>query len=277
MKPVVLIFGPTASGKTSLAIDLAKNFNGEIDLCDFREAYSAARWREEAVLAIRRIHARNKLPIVVGGTGLYFDALLFTPSFGQTETKPEIRKALSEKLTEIGSAALHQELSAIDPKTAERIHPNDEKRIIRALEIYIATGKLPSEAQNRGKNTEFEFLSFYLNFADRKKLYDACDKRVIQMAESGLIKEVCTLLDQGLADSPTASQAIGYKEFIEYHRGELSLEDSLALIQKRTRNYAKRQITWFSKMNAVRLFSDDPPAKDFAAVTLSHFLKGASC
>ncbi len=309
MKPVVLIFGPTASGKTALAIQLALQFNGEIvsadsmqiyremdvgtakasreeqakiphhmiDVCDFNTAYSAARYREDALTAIRSIHARKKLPIVVGGTGLYFDAILHVPSYGQTKTHPEIREMLSAQLSQRGSASLHKELEAIDPKSAERIHENDEKRIIRALEIYHATGKAPSEVLKRKPNTEFDFLSFYLNFSDRQKLYEACDRRVLQMANSGLLEEVSFLLKKGLADSPTASQAIGYKEFIEFHNGNLSLEDSLALIQKRTRNYAKRQITWFSKMDAVKLYSDDPNSISIAQTELAHFLKGAPC
>ena len=309
MKPVIFIFGPTASGKTGLSLALAHRFDGEIigadsmqiyrkmdigtakasaeeraaiphhliDICDFDEPYSVAQYRKDALRAIRDIHKRNKLPIVVGGTGLYFDALLYEPSYGNVQAQPELRDELKARIKAEGSIALHRELETIDPVTAGRIHVNDEKRMIRALEIYHSTGKIPSVAQTRKKNEEFSFLSFFLNYSDRQKLYEACDRRVDEMIADGLLDEVKRLLDDGLAESPTASQAIGYKELIDYYGENATLGDSVELIKRRTRNYAKRQITWFSKSDAILLCSEDTAKFSLAVEHTLAFLKGVPC
>lgn len=307
MKPIVFIFGPTACGKTALSLSLAKSFDAEIvsadsmqiyrgldigtakipkeergdiphhmlDVCDMDTPYSVAQYREDALAVISAVHQRGRLPIVVGGTGQYFDALLYTPTYGNTAAQPEIRYRLRKELETEGREALHARLCEIDPECAARIHPNDEKRIIRALEIHQATGTLPSLAQKREKNTEFDVLSFFLNYPDRADLYRACDQRVLQMLDAGLLEEVSALLNRGLASSPTAAQAIGYKELIGYFSGEVSLEEATQEIQKRTRNYAKRQITWFSKMDSVALPSKDPSATETALKQTELFLKGA--
>lgn len=309
MKPVILIFGPTASGKTTLSLHLAHKFGGEIisadsmqiyrnmdigtakaspaeraeiphhmiDICDVSEHYSAAQYRQDALRKIREIHARGKLPFVVGGTGLYFDALLHEPNYGETKTNPKIRAKLQEELALRGCYDMHAKLADIDPISAERIHPNDEKRIIRALEIYTSTNKRPSELLERKPNTEFSFLSFYLKHESRSDLYDACNRRVIEMIDDGLVDEVAKLFQCGLKETPTASQAIGYKEFIDYHAGNATLSDTILLIQQRTRNYAKRQITWFSKMNAIHLPAGNHECFDLAEKYTADFLKGASC
>ena len=309
MKPVILIFGPTASGKTGLSLALARYFDGEIigadsmqiyrkmdigtakatqaeraeiphhliDVCNLNEAYSVAQYREDALRAIRDVHRRNRLPIVVGGTGLYFDSLLYEPSYGNVEAQPALRTKLVERISREGAVSLHRELESIDPLTAKRIHENDEKRIVRALEIYYSTGLIPSVAQTRKKNEEFSFLSFFLNYSDRQKLYEACDRRVDEMIEDGLVDEVRTLLDLGLADSPTASQAIGYKELVNFCTGNATLPDSVELIKRRTRNYAKRQITWFSKCDAIRLPSETTEKQSDAINLIDDFLKGAQC
>lgn len=309
MKPVLLLFGPTASGKTALSLDLAERFHGEIisadsmqiyrgmdigtakasnaerariphhciDLCDICTPFSVAEYRKAALAAIEDIHARGKLPIVTGGTGLYFDALLYVPSYGQAAGDPALRSALQARVETEGAQALHEQLQAIDPASAARIHANDEKRIIRALEIHFSTGKRPSEVRTRLPNPDFRFHSFFINYESRADLYEACDRRAAQMIEAGLVAEVCLLLEAGLAESPTASQAIGYKELIDHVRGETSLSDALELIQKRTRNYAKRQITWFSKMDSIRLNAADENRFFTAARHTADFLKGAPC
>lgn len=309
MKPVVLIFGPTASGKTALSLHLANKFNGEIisadsmqiyqkmnigtakasvaeraqiphhliDICDIHTAFSTGAYREMAINTIRDIQARKKLPIVAGGTGLYFDAILNQPTYGMTQASPKVRRELELELQKQGAAALHAKLRQIDPVTAERIHPNDEKRIVRALEIYTVTNQIPSAVLQKSPNTEFDFLCFYLNYENRADLYRACDKRVLNMLEEGLLDEVKELLGEGLSSSPTASQAIGYKELTDYFNGTQTLDEAVEIIQRRTRNYAKRQITWFSKMSAIPLPASDEKALCIAENKTAEFLKGALC
>ncbi len=309
MKPVILVFGPTASGKTSLSLELARAFDGEIisadsmqiyramdigtakataqeraeiphhliDVCDICDSYSAAKYRQDAIEAIRSIHRKNKLPIVAGGTGLYFDALINTPSYGNTPTSEEIRAKLHERLKAEGAEALHRLLAKIDATRAAKIHANDEKRIVRALEIYYSTGEAPSKVQKKEPNKEFDFLAFYLNFANREDLYRACNERVDQMIEAGLTDEVRSLMENGLALSPTASQAIGYKEFLGYLKQESTLEEAVEIVKRRTRNYAKRQITWFSKMEAIPLAAGESDSIEIAKRHTKRFLKGAPC
>lgn len=309
MKKALLIFGPTASGKSALAIALARRFGGEIisadsmqiyrgmdigtakatraeraeiphhciDICDIYTSFSVPQYREVATRAIDDICARGRLPIVCGGTGLYFDALLYEPSYGDVAADPAVREQLHARYVTEGGEALHGFLASIDPAAAARIHKNDEKRLTRALEIYTLTGKAPSEAMRRTKTADTDFLSFFLNFEDRRQLYLACDRRADAMIAEGLVEEVRGLLSRGLAETPTASQAIGYKELCDYIAGEQSLSEAAELIRKRTRGYAKRQITWFSKQQAICLPAGDVRALEIATAQTETFLKGAPC
>ncbi len=308
MNRVVLLFGPTASGKSALGISLADHFGGEIvsadsmqiyrgmdigtakatpeeqhgiahhclDLCDIHSSFSVAEYRCHAIDAIRTIHQKNKVAFVVGGTGQYFDALLFEPSYGNAAADEALRQALNEELSRLGNAALHKRLCEIDPVSGERIHVHDSKRIVRALEIHALTGKVPSEVMVRRPNTEFEFLSLFLN-PDRATLYARCDKRVDAMLREGLCEEVSALCGRGLADTPTASQAIGYKELVPYLKGETTLNEAADLIRQRTRNYAKRQITWFKKMPSILLNASSETLFEEALNVVEEFLKGAPC
>ena len=309
MKPVVLLFGPTASGKSALALSLAERFSGEIvsadsmqvyrgmdigtakatseerarvphhciDLCEITDSFSVAEYRAHAKAAINEIHARRKLPFVVGGTGLYFDALRFRQSYGESGFSPELRKRLGKRYETEGAEALYAELSRIDPERASAIHANDAKRVLRALEIYYATGKAPTSAQTKTPETEYRFLPLYLNFSERAALYCACDTRVDRMMAAGLLNEVQALLARGLERSATASQAIGYKELIPCLNGGADLSDAVELIKRRTRNYAKRQITWFSREFTQNLVAGSEDTQKTAETLVTEFLKESGC
>lgn len=311
MKQVVLLYGPTATGKSALGLLLAQEFGGEIvsadsmqvyrgmnigtakatreereivphhclNLCDIEDTFSVADYHGYAVSAIRDILGRGKLPMVIGGTGQYFDSLLYRYSYGKTACDPPLRAALQARLSIDGREALYRELCEADPVCARGIHPHDERRIVRALEIFHATGMPPSQAQTRSPNTEFDFLHLYLSFTTREALYAAIEARVDGMMAAGLLTEVTALLGSGLDRTPTAAQAIGYKELISHLKGECSLEEAVALIKQRTRNYAKRQTTWFSRYQEALPLRAGKKAKceKMAKEAVFEFRKGASC
>lgn len=304
----VIITGPTASGKSSAALCAAKKHNGVIisadsmqiyrsmdigsakptadetacvehrmiDILDIGEQYSVADYKQRAKREIASVLSSGRLPIICGGTGLYIDALYYNNEYCQFDCPPEIRESLSAEIRCIGGEAMLKRLAAVDPESAAKLHPKDHKRIVRALEVYYATGSTLTEfnAQSRSKQSEYDFLNIVLCFRDREKLYERINSRVDKMVADGLIEETKRLISQGLLESATASQAIGYKELCGYLSGNETLEEALELLKRRTRNYAKRQITWFNRYtDAVRIYKDECEDVDDAVEReITHFL-----
>lgn len=281
---LLVICGPTASGKTALGVALAKALNGEVvsadsmqiyrgmdigtakptkeemggiphhmlDVADPAEDYSVARYVHDADACVRDILARGKLPIVVGGTGLYIDNLIagrdFAPFTGAW------REKLQARAREEGLPALHEELRRIDPDRAERLHPNDEKRILRALEVWYETGETITAHDERTRSLppKYDALRVCLQFSRREDMWDRIDRRVDLMMEAGLEEEVRSLLTSGVPPTATAMQAIGYKEFAAALRGEEPIAQAVAEVKLRSRQYAKRQLTWFRRTPDIR-------------------------
>ena len=280
-KKILVIVGPTASGKTRLAVELAKAHNGEvvsadsmqiyrrmdigtakpsaeemdgiphhmIDVADPEEDFSVARYVELASACVDDILSRGKLPIVAGGTGLYVDSLLSGRTFAAFSPESSLRRELEEELAERGGEAMLAELAKVDPEAAARLHPNDHKRIVRALEVYHSTGKTISEhnRETQALPPRYEALTIGLNFQDRADLWERIDARVDQMAANGLEREVRELLSSGLSPACTAMQAIGYKEFVAAVEGTMTWREAEELVKLRSRQYAKRQLTWFRR------------------------------
>jgi len=290
MTRVIAIFGPTASGKSTLALMLAERFNGAIVSVDSMQLYkgmdigtakpsledqarvphymidclepcasfSVYDFKLQAEQAISNIAKQGKLPILVGGTGLYFDALFNNTQFGEMDLDPRIRQCLSERAANGEGESMLEELRRLDPETGVLLHPKDLKRIIRGLEVYYSTGKTLTEFKRRSHNMqcEFDFLKLSLVYRSRDVLYERINKRVDQMLRQGLVEEARAVYSQSLAGG-TASQAIGYKELLPYLKGESSLEDCVEQLKMKTRNYAKRQITWFKRYDdAVHICMD---------------------
>ena len=280
-KKILVIVGPTASGKTRLAVELAKAHNGEvvsadsmqiyrrmdigtakptaeemdgiphhmIDVADPEEDFSVARYVELASACVDDILSRGKLPIVAGGTGLYVDSLLSGRTFAAFSPESSLRRELEEELAERGGEAMLAELAKVDPEAAARLHPNDHKRIVRALEVYHSTGKTISEhnRETQALPPRYEALTIGLNVQDRADLWERIDARVDQMAANGLEREVRELLSSGLSPACTAMQAIGYKEFVAAVEGTMTWREAEELVKLRSRQYAKRQLTWFRR------------------------------
>ena len=284
-KKIVVICGPTASGKTALSIALAKAFDGEVvsadsmqiyrrmdigtakptkqemdgvphhmlDVAEPGEAYSVSRYVEEATACVEDILARGKLPIVCGGTGLYIDGLIRGTDYQPAGTDNGIREQLEGEWEAQGAEEMMARLAAVDPDSAARLHLSDKRRILRALEVYLATGETITVHNARTKEIppRYEAIMIGLNTEPRQILYDRIDRRVGIMLEQGLLQEVQSLLEDGLLDG-TAAQAIGYKELLAYFRGEMTLETAADLIRQKSRNYAKRQLTWFRRDERVK-------------------------
>ena len=274
---VIVICGPTASGKTGLSIELAKKINGEIVSCDSmqiykdmtigtakptidemqgikhylidcvspEERYSVADYKRDATEAIENIISDGKVPIIVGGTGLYLEALIYNIEFNEIETDLEYRGNLEKIEKEEGLEKLYQMAEKIDKIAMQKISHNDKKRIFRVLEIYHSTGKTKTEleAESRKQESKYTYVLFGITM-DREKLYDRINKRVDIMIEQGLIKEVENLLKK-YKEFPTAMQGLGYKEVVEYLENKTSKDEMIDKIKQETRRYAKRQITWF--------------------------------
>lgn len=292
-KKVLVIAGPTASGKSSLGIALAKRFGGEIvsadsmqvyrgmdigtakvtaeEMCGVPhhmlscaapfENYSVSRYVDEASACCDDILARNRLPVIVGGTGLYIDSLISGRGFSPAaSSSPELTAELEDHYDEIGGEAMLSELSEFDPERAAKLSPGDRRRIVRAFEIYRLTGQSISEhdAQTRALPDRYSARRIVLQFSDRAVLYSRINARVDAMLQAGLFSEVSRLLASGLPEDCTALQAIGYKEVVSALRGEISKEEAVELIKLSSRRYAKRQLTWFNRWeNTVRLQVDE--------------------
>lgn len=276
--PVLAVVGPTASGKTALAVELAKRLGGEIVSADSMQIYkgmdiasakpteaekqgiphhmmdflppetpySVAEYVKAARACILEIYKRQKLPILVGGTGLYVDSLLTGTQFIETETDFDLRARLETEFDALGGEKMLEKLAAFDRDTAARLHPNNRKRIIRAFEVYTLTGKTMTEALAASREKPSPFAPRYIGIAyeNREVLYDRINRRVDEMLENGLLAEARAFF-QGTPD--TAAQAIGYKELKPYLDGVLSLDEAVENLKRATRNYAKRQITWFKR------------------------------
>lgn len=280
MKPkVIVIVGPTASGKTSLGIVVAKKLNGEIISCDSmqiykemnigtakptdeerseiehhmidfvfpNERYTVSDFKKDAEIEIEKILKRNKTPIIVGGTGLYVDSLIYGINYPEIDTDENYRKELENIVIKDGLDKLYKMACNIDAEAMEKISPNDKKRILRVLEIYHDTGKTKTELEiiSREKEIPYDYKVFAIDMP-REILYKRIESRVDQMIENGLIEEVNNLLKK-YNDFPTAMQGIGYKEIKEYLDGHLTKEEAIEKIKKESRHYAKRQLTWFRK------------------------------
>ena len=259
-KEMLILTGPTAVGKTKLSIELAKAVGGEIISADSVQVYKKMDIGSAKILPKEmdgvRHHLidvlspdeRGHIPVLVGGTGFYIQAVLYDIAFSEEETDSALRRQLEEEAAQKGNAYMHEKLAAIDPEAAAAIHENNSKRVIRAIEYYMQTGEKISvhNAREHEKESPYAFCYFVLN-DDRKKLYDRIDARVDQMVEEGLYEEVKGLLADGIPRSATSMQALGYKEMADHICGDCPLEEAIYLIKRDTRHFAKRQLTWFRR------------------------------
>lgn len=304
--PVLAVVGPTATGKTALGVALAERFQGEIisadsmqlykgldvgtakvtpeethgiphhavDLLKPEQTFSVADFTALAGTLEADLFARGKLPILVGGTGLYVQSFLYGVRFAAEKTPAGLREQLAAELTEKGPAALYAELQAVDPEAAAAIHPNNQVRVLRALEHYRATGKKLSEQKAASLPPERPYRSLVLglDFLDRAQLYQRIDLRVDRMMEAGLLREAKLVFDNR-DRFRTAAQAIGYKEFFPYFAGEADLPPCVEKLKQASRNYAKRQLTWFRHMDGVVwLDASAPDVQDRAAALTREFI-----
>ena len=304
MKPDILVIcGPTASGKTALAVELALRLGGEvvsadsmqvyrrmdigtakptpeemqgvphhmIDVADPEENYSVARYVAEAVPIVDGILARGKLPIVAGGTGLYIDNLVAGRQFAPFEADSGLREQLQAQVKESGLPALYARLQAADPDAARRIHPNDEKRIIRALEVWLSTGKTLTQydAETHALPDRYTPLTIALRFGERPWMWERIDRRVDDMMERGLEREVRDLLASGVPLERTAMQAVGYKEIAAAISEGRPVDRGAEEVKLRSRQYAKRQLTWFRRNRDAHWFEWEKIPNFSAAVAFS--------
>lgn len=283
-RPLVIISGPTAAGKTDLSIALAKEIGGEIisadsmqvyrnfdigtakvrpeetegiphyliDILDPDEEFNVFEFKTRALEAMDEIYQNGHIPIIVGGTGFYVQSVLYDIDFTEEETDKSYRRMLEEKAEKEGSDVLHRMLEEVDPKAAEQIHANNIKRTIRALEFYHETGSPISEhnEEQRQKESPYRFAYFVLN-RERSLLYERINLRVDQMMEEGLLEEVKGLIDSGVSPDSLAMQGLGYKEIAQYLEGGCDLEKAVYNIKIGTRHFAKRQLTWFRREHDV--------------------------
>ena len=281
MARVLCVVGPTATGKTKMGVALAKRFNGEVvsvdsmqlyrgmeigtasptveemegiphhmvGVADPAESWSAARYVQAADACVQDILSRGRLPVLAGGTGLYLDALIRGTDFAAGSQGTEIRQELQRRAKTEGIETLLEELHRIDPAAAEKLHLRDEKRIIRALEVWQETGRTITEHDQleRQRPPKYDALYIGLDFEDRQDLRDRIDRRVDAMVAQGLLEEVKTLLASGLPHDATALQAIGYKQFLAVAEGNATVEEAIEEVKLRSRQYAKRQLTWLRR------------------------------
>lgn len=279
-KPLIILTGPTAVGKTKASIGLAKALNGEIisadsmqvykhmdigsakirpeemdgvkhylvDVLEPDEEFHVVRFQQMAKEALNEIYAKGKIPIVVGGTGFYIQALLYDIDFSESNEDTSYRTELENLAEEKGVEFVHDMLREVDPASADAIHANNLKRVIRALEFYKQTGEKISEhnEKERAKESPYEFCYFVLN-DDRERLYQRIDLRIDQMVEEGLLEEVSSLKDKGYTKDMVSMQGLGYKEILDYLNGECTFEEAIYILKRDTRHFAKRQLTWFRR------------------------------
>ena len=279
-KPLIILTGPTAVGKTALSIGLAKAVNGEIisadsmqvyrkmnigtakieqsemqgvrhhliDILDPSEEFNVVFFKRYALEAMEDIYSRGKIPVIVGGTGFYIQALLYDIDFEDNDNDMSYREELQRLAAEKGNSYIHDMLSKVDPESAEKIHENNVKRVIRALEFYRKTGMKISEHNETEaqKESPYNFEYFVLN-DDRSKLYDRIDRRIDIMLEQGLEAEVRQLVSEGYSRDLVSMQGLGYKEIIDYIQGRCSFDEAVYTLKRDTRHFAKRQITWFKR------------------------------
>ena len=302
MATVLCVVGPTATGKTKMGVALAKRFNGEVvsvdsmqiyrgmavgtaaptaeemegiphhmvAVADPAESWSAARYVQAADACVQDILRRGKLPVLVGGTGLYVQSFLYGVRFTAEKTPDGLREQLAAELAEKGPAAMYEELKQADPEAAAAIHPNNQVRVLRALEHYRATGKKLSEQKAGSLPPERPYRSLVLglDFPDRAQLYARIDRRVDKMMEAGLLREA-QLVYANRDRFKTAAQAIGYKEFFPYFEGAAELTPCVDKLKQASRNYAKRQLTWFRHMDGVVWLDASAPDAAARAVRLT--------
>jgi tRNA dimethylallyltransferase len=290
MEQVIVIAGPTCSGKTRLSLDVADKLNTEIISADSRQIYkfldigtakptgkelkkirhhfisnlypdedfNVSDFETKALEIIKRIHTRNKIPVVAGGSGLYIKAIV-DGIFNLVDTDEEFRTELMKKRKEFGNEYLYEELKEIDPVSVSKMLPQNYKRVIRALEVYHLTGKPIWIFQKEYKrDVDYNFMQFGLRW-DREALYKNIEKRVDDMIEGGLVEEVKNILDKGYDKNINALNTVGYKEIISYLEGIVSLERAIELIKRNTRRFAKRQLTWFNKDKRITWITIDSP------------------
>lgn len=278
---IVVVTGPTATGKTRLAVALAKDFDGEIvsadsmqlyrrmdigtakvtpneaqgvphhmiDVAEPDESFSVARYVLEAGRCVDDILSRGKLPILAGGTNLYIDSLVSGRDFAENEGDNALRESLGAEYDALGGDKMLERLREIDPERAAKLHPADKRRIIRAIEVYTLSGRTITQhdAETKAIPPRYEAVRIVLDYENRAELYRRIDSRVDEMVAQGLFDEVKALLDEGLSPDMTAMQAIGYKEPAAFFRGELTREEAIELIKRESRRYAKRQLTWLRR------------------------------
>jgi tRNA dimethylallyltransferase len=295
---LIVILGPTATGKSALALEAALCLGGEIinsdsmqiyrgmdigtakpplrarkevrhhlfDMIDPDERYTAGRYRSDAARAIEEIRERGRLPLVVGGTGLYIRALTEGLFDGPAED-PAIREELLREAGARGKAHLHEMLREVDPASARAIHPNNTRRVIRALEVWRLTGRPISELQRESTPTEPPYDTLKIGLAlERPLLYERIDRRVEEMIKEGLVDETRGLVERGYDESSPAMGGLGYKECLAHIRGRITLDEAVRLIKRNTRHYAKRQMTWFRKDAAIKWFNPSEKADIMDAI-----------
>ena len=289
-RPLIILTGPTAVGKTKASIGLAKALNGEIISADSMQVYKhmdigsakirpeemqgiphylidelepdeefhVVKFQEMAKKALEAIYAKGRIPIVVGGTGFYIQALLFDIDFTESNEDTNYRQELELLANEQGAEHLHEMLREVDPASADTIHANNVKRVIRALEFYHQTGERISEhnEQERAKESPYDFCYFVLN-DDREKLYERINLRIDQMLDEGLVEEVNALKAKGYTRDMVSMQGLGYKEILDYLNGECTLDEAIYILKRDTRHFAKRQLTWFRRERDV-IWIDKP-------------------
>lgn len=285
-REIIVICGPTAVGKTAYAIETALEFNGEIVSCDSMQLYkymdigsakptaeeqarvkhylvdqidpaqpfSAARYQALAKAAIEEIFAKGKVPVIAGGTGLYLNALLYDMDFSAPPGDPALRDELYALAEAEGPEALHQQLRQLDPDAASRIHPNNIKKVVRAVEAAKLGSKLGDFSADLSPTSDYDAVLIGLT-RDRTELYDRINRRVDLLMEAGLLEEVRELLDMGLDEGDISMKGIGYKELIGYFHGRYDLKTAIDLVKKNTRHYAKRQLTWFKRYKDMQWFN----------------------
>lgn len=283
-QPVIVIAGPTASGKTRLSVELAKAINGEIVSADSMQVYrymnigtakpdehemagirhylideinpdeefSVARFQELALKYIKQIQENAKIPIIAGGTGLYINSLLYNINFSETISDWALREQLEKEADEKGNSYIHEKLAAIDPEAAAKLHENDRKRVIRAIEVFKHTNMPISKHQqlSRLNPPPYKYIVFGLRF-EREKLYERINLRVDLMLKNGLVDEVKQLSELGYDKSAIAMQGLGYKEILAYLAGEITYDEAVYILKRDTRHYAKRQMTWFKRVEGI--------------------------